>query len=130
MKLSIRAKIAAVVALVALPFAAFAGEAQPYSKSAFEQAKNEGKSILLDFKADWCPTCRAQSKTLDSLLESSEFDHVVAFTVNYDKEGALKKEFRVVSQSTLVVLKGDKEINRAIGITDSKSIAKLLSSGS
>lgn len=115
---------------IALPALAMASETQPYSPDAFAKAKEEGKSIVLDFKASWCGTCKVQGEALEALLKEDRFNDVVAFTVDYDKESALKKEFKVISQSTLVMLKGEKELERAIGITDPKKIADLLSTSS
>ena len=33
---------------------------KPYSQAEFNKLAAEGKPILLDFRADWCPTCGAQ----------------------------------------------------------------------
>ncbi|MBN1393857.1 MAG: thioredoxin family protein [Pirellulales bacterium] len=36
---------------------------KPYSPAAFQQARNEGKTIMVDFTADWCPNCKFNSWT-------------------------------------------------------------------
>lgn len=36
---------------------------QPFSKAALESALAEGKTVFLDFTADWCLTCKAYEKT-------------------------------------------------------------------
>ncbi|MCA9803825.1 MAG: thioredoxin family protein [Cyanobacteria bacterium HKST-UBA02] len=36
---------------------------QPFSKAALESALADGKTVFLDFTADWCLTCKAYEKT-------------------------------------------------------------------
>ena len=40
----------------------------PYSPEALAQAQAAGQPVALHFRADWCPTCRAQDKVLDTAL--------------------------------------------------------------
>jgi thiol:disulfide interchange protein len=35
---------------------------QPFSPAALEQARSEGKTVMVDFSADWCLTCKANLK--------------------------------------------------------------------
>jgi nucleoside-diphosphate-sugar epimerase len=53
-------KITALFLLSISTHAALAGEIKPYSQAEFNKLAAEGKPILLDFRADWCPTCGAQ----------------------------------------------------------------------
>ncbi len=116
------ASAAAGACLTGLGLPAFASA---YSEGAFEAAQAAGKSIILEFYADWCPTCRAQSPVVRSLLSSS-YDGFVIFTVDYDNQKAVVKKFGVRRQSTLIVFKGNAEKGRAVGITSEGAIAKLL----
>ncbi|WP_373506238.1 thioredoxin family protein [Aestuariivirga sp.] len=99
--------------------------AASYSDSAFEAAQAAGKSIILEFHADWCPTCRAQSPAVRSVM-SSKYDDFAIFTVNYDSQKSAVKKFGVRRQSTLIVFKGKSEKGRAVGITSESAIAKLM----
>lgn len=36
---------------------------QPYSKASLAQLQSEGKTVLVDFTADWCLTCQYNSRT-------------------------------------------------------------------
>ncbi|MFM2121457.1 MAG: hypothetical protein RL722_2925 [Pseudomonadota bacterium] len=89
-------------------------EVKPYSADALARAEKAGQPVALHFHADWCPTCRAQDKTLQSMKDEKGLDLTI-LTVNYDTEKDLKKRFGIRMQSTLVVLKGDKEVSRLAG---------------
>ncbi len=45
-------------------FKAFARAPVEYTDAAFDAAQKEGKSILIDVSAPWCPTCKAQAPIL------------------------------------------------------------------
>src|SRR5271154_4514670 len=121
------AVLAAVFTL--LTVAVVAGEVQPYGETAFKAATSGGKTVLLDFHADWCPVCRKQGPLLESLAQEDKLKNVVVLKVNYDDERALKKQLKILSQSTLVVFKGEKEVARATGVTDKDKIRELIEKG-
>jgi thioredoxin 1 len=121
------AAIALAVNLIAA--SALAGEIKPYNEAAFAEAKAAGKTVLLDFHADWCPVCQKQGPLLGSLVQEDKLKDVAAFKVNYDDETALKKELKVTSQSTLIVFKGDHVMSRAVGVTDKDKIRALIEKG-
>jgi thiol:disulfide interchange protein/DsbC/DsbD-like thiol-disulfide interchange protein len=35
---------------------------QPYSQATLAQARTDGKTVMVDFTADWCPTCKTNLK--------------------------------------------------------------------
>lgn len=116
-------------ALCSFALTASANESKPFEAAAFQQAQADGKTVLVDFAASWCPTCRKQAPVIDSLLKQEKFKDVVAFKADYDEEKDLKKALKVASQSTLVVFKGQKEAGRAAGITSPEAIGELLAKG-
>lgn len=112
-------RLLAVFALalaVAGPIAAWSTSAD-YTHDAFTAAAKEGRVIVLDFHADWCPTCLKQSKVLAELGEEAALREVLLLVVDYDTASELKSRFGVSAQSTIVVLRGEKEISRATGVT-------------
>jgi thiol-disulfide isomerase/thioredoxin len=120
--------VMSVLSLV-LTTGAWAAEPKPFSRAEYEQAKTQGKTVVLDFHADWCSTCAKQKPVLESLLIEKELVPVVAFTVDYDNENELKRELKIQKQSTLVVFKGKKEVARNMGLTDSAEIESLIQKG-
>jgi thioredoxin 1 len=99
---------------------------EPFTPENFEASKKEGKVILLHFFADWCPSCRAQKKVMDSILSERELNEIVFLRVDYDNALRLRKEFKVNRQSTLIVLRGEREVARKAGITDKDEIRDYL----
>ena len=117
-----------VSALLACSAAAtYALEVKPYSVAALDAAQKTDKPVALHFRADWCPTCRAQDKVLES-LKSEPGLALIVLAVNYDTEKDLKRRFGVNAQSTLVVLKGKKETSRLVGETSRQTLLTALKS--
>jgi thioredoxin 1 len=111
--------------LVAAASMAQALEVKPYSAQTLAEAEKAGQPVALHFHANWCPTCRAQQKALDSMKGEKGLDLTV-LTVNYDTEKDLKKRFNVRTQSTMVVLKGPQEVARLAGETSADGIRGAL----
>lgn len=97
----------------------------PYSPEGLAKLQTAGEPVALHFHADWCPTCRAQAKTLETLKADPGLPMTV-LTVNYDKESTLKKQLNVRSQSTFIVFRGVAEKARQIGETSPDAIRKTL----
>jgi len=110
--------------LAALPLTAFAGQA--YDTNSFTRAQSAGDPVLVMVHADWCPTCRKQDPTVESLLKTDEFAKVRLFKVDFDNQADVVKSFNVKKQSTLILYRGDKEIARSIGETRAEAIAEML----
>ena len=108
---------------------AMAGEIKPFNQDAFTEAKAAGKTVVLDFHADWCPVCRKQGPLLQSLVQEDKLKDVLVFKVNYDKESTLKKDLKVKDQSTLIVFKGKDEVSRATWETNKDQVRALIEKG-
>jgi thiol:disulfide interchange protein DsbD len=66
----------------------------PYSESALTEAKESGKPIILDFYADWCPSCRHMERTTfqeRSIIEAASKDFVM-MRVDLTNRGDRTKE--------------------------------------
>lgn len=116
--------LAALAVFVATP--AFARESVPFTRVAFEAAQKEGKSILVEIAASWCPTCRAQKPIIEGLLDSAKFRGMVAFRIDFDDQADEVRAMGAQTQSTLITFKGRKEAGRSVGDTNPKSIEELL----
>ncbi len=94
------------------------------NKNNFEQIKNSEKLVLLDFYADWCGPCRMVSPIVDEIAQ--EHPEILVGKINVDNEVELSEEFSVVSIPMLVVMKGGKIINQAMGARPKAHILEML----
>jgi len=124
----LRFLLLAVVASVALlgSLSARAAEWKPFDAAAFAQAQKDGKPILVDIFAAWCPVCRAQNPILVQMTREPKFDDLVVFKIDFDTQKDAVRAVKATSQSTLIVYKGETEKGRSVGDTNASSIEALL----
>src|SRR5262245_54199487 len=87
----------------------------PFDQAAFDKAVAGGGPVVVQFHADWCPTCKEQAPIVQQVLADPKMKEVQLYVADFDKEKALKKQLRVSHQSTFVVFKGGKEVGRSTG---------------
>jgi len=101
---------------------------KPFSSAELAAAQNAGAAVAVHFRADWCPTCKAQDQAFNTLKVDPTLEHVTLLLADYDQERALKKQMKVRMQSTVVVFKGWTEVARDSGSTDPAKIKAFLGS--
>jgi thioredoxin 1 len=99
---------------------------KPFNQDEFDRLQHSGAPVLIWIHADWCPTCRAQQPIIDKLIGQPDFKQIQVFKVDFDQQKKIVMSFKAIRQSTLIVFKGDKEIDRSLGVTDEKTIEDLL----
>ena len=104
---------------------ALAAEPKVFSQLEFERLTHEGKPVIVDVAATWCPTCKAQKPIVDSLIQQGAYKEVTVLTVDFDADKPVLKAFKVGSQSTLIAFKGGKEAGRSVGDTTAAGIEAL-----
>jgi thioredoxin 1 len=114
------------LALGSLSAAALALDVKPFDSKTLDELQRSGKPVAVLFHADWCPTCKLQEKRVAELIPDKKLA-LTLLVADYDKEKELKTRMKVRSQSTFVIFKGDKEVNRAGGITKADDIREALS---
>lgn len=116
----IKSLLLAIAALfVAVPLAA---QAQPawtsYSASSFAAAQSEGRTIVVNVHADWCPTCRAQAPILEELRADPRLADALFVRVDFDTQRDFLRAHRIPRQSTILVFDGREEKGRSIAETN------------
>ena len=99
-----------------------------YNEAAFAKAQTEDRRILIESYAGWCPPCHIQAPIIADLLRDGDYADTVLFRLSEDTPNTVWKKFRLKSYSALIVYRGTREIDRAIGATDREQIEKLLAS--
>lgn len=104
--------------------------AADYTPGLVEKHLAAGDTVFLDFKADWCSTCRAQERVINALkADDPAYEaNIVFINVDWDEYGRsdLVKSMRIPRRSTLVVLKGDQELGRIVAETNADKIKALM----
>jgi len=104
---------------------AAAADAVPFTQQAFDQLAQQGKPVVVDVSAPWCPTCKAQKPIVDKLSRTPAYKDVAVLTVDFDTAKPTLKAFKVSSQSTLIAFKAGKETGRSVGDTSADGIEGL-----
>ena len=89
-----------------------------------------GETVLLDFAAHWCTTCRAQERVIGQLRgDNPAYEDAITFIrVDWDQySGAeITQRLAVPRRSTLILLRGDEELGRIVAGTRTADIQALL----
>ncbi len=117
---------AAALGITTLALApAFAASEQAFDAKAFAAAQKAGKPILIGIHAPWCPICAAQKPILSELMADRKFKDLVYFTIDFDSQKDLVRQFGAQKQSTLIAFKGSSERARSVGDSKRESITAL-----
>jgi thioredoxin 1 len=117
-----------------VPLSAVAGESfVNYSPGVIENALSQGKTVLVDYWASWCSTCRRQGRVMDELrAQNPAYNaNIVFIRVDWDqyKQAEVTTSRAIPRRSTLVLLRGNKELGRIVAGTRRRDIKALLDKG-
>lgn len=125
-----RRDFVALSTAAALTPAAVSARFVDYTAGMAQKALSDGKTVFLDFGATWCSTCAAQDRVINALMdENPAYDANITFLkVDWDNfgDGQLSNALKIPRRSTLVVLKGNKELGRIVAGTARKDIKNLM----
>ena len=81
---------------------------------------------LVHVTAPWCETCQAQKPIVAELLAKPDFSTMKKFDIDFDSQKDILAELRVTTQSTMIVFKDGKEVDRQVGQTDPAEIEAFM----
>ena len=102
-----------------------AGQIDPYNQQTFDHLTADGKPVVLDISATWCPTCKAQKPIVENLMKQPAFSDVTLMRIDFDSQKPLLRKYHVTMQSTLVAFKGETEVGRSVGDTSRAGLRSL-----
>ncbi len=123
-----RALLLPLVMGIAAVQAATAAEFKSFSAAAFAAAQAEGRPILVDVNAPWCPVCASQGSTIKAGTASSDYAKLVIFKIDYDTQSSALRLFDVNKQGTLIAYHGKQQTGRLDFVTDKAQINALIAS--
>jgi thioredoxin 2 len=100
------------------PHCGSCGEALPWlvdaTDATFAIEARSSVAVLVDLWAPWCGPCRVVGPMLEAL--SREFaGRIKVVKVNVDDNPGLSQQFQATSIPTLIVIKGDRVVDRIVG---------------
>ena len=96
-----------------------------FDEKTFDEAVHGDKPVLVDFWATWCGPCRMIAPAVEEVAE--DFDgRAVVGKVDVGEQVELAKKFGIMSIPTLIVMKGGKVVEQAVGARGKDDIAAML----
>ena len=89
-----------------------------------QEVLNSDKPVLMDFWAPWCGPCRMVVPLVEEIAK--ERSDIKVVKINVDEEQELAMQFGVMSIPTLVVMKGGKVVNQAVGARPKAQVLAML----
>ena len=75
---------------------------------------NSGKPVLVDFGAEWCPTCKAIEPVIERIAEGLEGSAIIA-KLDVDSNPESTAKYGVRNLPTFLLFKGGKLVDRVVG---------------
>ena len=84
---------------------------------------DSGKTVLVDFWAEWCGPCRMVAPVLDEIAGENK-DKLTVAKLDIDANPATARDYHVMSIPTMIVFQGGRPVKQIVG---AKPKAALLS---
>lgn len=99
---------------------------QTYNQQVFENLVSQSKTVIVHIHADWCGTCKAQDVQINAAMNAAEFKDVTFLEVDYDGQRKAVTFFKAKIQSTIIIFKNGKEIDRSATERDAPELQAFL----
>ena len=90
----------------------------------FESIINSGKTVLIDFYADWCGPCKMMAPIVEEIAE--EIADITVGKINVDSESSLAAKFGIMTIPTFVVIKDGEITNQISGAMPKKQLTDAI----
>lgn len=94
--------------------------------AALDQAKAEGKLLLIDFTASWCQPCKRMEKETWAAPNVRTWlgTNAISLQVDVDKQKGLAAEFKIQAMPTVVALRNGEVFDRVVGYQNADDFLK------
>ena len=98
-----------------------------FTEETFENAKANGKTVVVNSYEVWCGTCSKQTEILDQA--EKDFEDIVFLSYEQSKNKDIAKKLDIKFWTTIVVYKGNDEVARIVGQIDKETIYTAIQQG-
>ena len=117
-----------IIIFVLIPFHSLSIEKKTtFTLEKFNKAQEEGKAVVINSWNKSCLTCAKQVKILDEAEE--KFKNIVFLSFEQNKNKDIAKLLNIDYWTTIAIYKNNKEIDRAMGLTNKDKIYSLIKKG-
>ncbi|MFK8076715.1 MAG: thioredoxin family protein [Granulosicoccus sp.] len=129
-----RRLLTAFATTLLLPLSVFAAEGtKHYEPGLVETELAAGNTVLLDFAASWCGTCKRQDRVISKLRSDNTAynENIIFIRVDWDtySDHEISIMNNIPRRSTLILLRGDEELGRIVAGTSEAQIKALMDLG-
>lgn len=103
-----------------------------YDKGHYEQSVSEGKVVLLDFYASWCPICRSENPKIREGVSEFDSGNIIAYQVHFNDgetnsdDEEIANTFGITLQHTKVVVKNGEQFSKSLESWDKdKTVSEI-----
>ncbi len=104
-----------------------------YSAGDIKKALANSDTVFVDYSAEWCGTCKRQERVINQLRsQNPAYNKAMTFIkVDWDlyRSDKVTTSRNIPRRSTLLVLRGDKELGRIVAGTSVSDIKALMDLG-
>lgn len=94
-------------------------------KGTFESIINSSQPVLIDFFAEWCGPCKAQSPILKEIAGELG-EKVKVIKIDVDKNPEIANRYNIQGVPTLMVFKNGQQLFRQSGMMSKPQIYNIL----
>ena len=80
----------------------------------------QGKTILVDFYADWCGPCKMMGAVLENVTA------IDILKVNVDEHNDIAAKYGIMSIPTLMIFKDGQEVTKVVGYRSQDEIEQII----
>jgi hypothetical protein len=125
-----RTFLTAIATITAFPTFAEDTTTLDYTPGLIAERLAAGETLLIDYTTDWCTTCAAQKRQIGALIsENPSYGENIPFIrVDFDeyRRHEVSTSRQIPRRSTLIVLKGEKELGRIVANPNKDAIQELM----
>ena len=101
------------------------GKAIQITDANFNEIVNSGKTVLIDFWADWCGPCVMLAPTIEELANEYDGKAIVA-KLDVQENSSVPAQFGVRNIPTLLFFKDGKLVDKQVGVVPKQVLAEKL----